>query len=97
MLNKQVNIDSIITFIAWLRSNDILFLKDYGSVDTITNLINGKLTIEINTAELEEILTDFQDDGFLPEELKIEHVIKEINYRTKNLNPNSLKIILDKK
>jgi len=96
MLNKQVNIDSIITFIAWLRSNDILFLKDYGSVDTITNLINGKLTIEINTAELEEILTDFQDDGFLPEELKIEHVIKEINYRTKNLNPNSLKIILDK-
>lgn len=97
MLNKHVNIDSIMTFIAWLRANDILFLKDYGSLDTNTNLEDGKISIEIETADPKEILTDFQDEGFLPDELKVEHVIKEINYRLDEINPNSSKLVIDKK
>jgi hypothetical protein len=88
MINKEVNIDSIMTFIAWLRANDILFLKDYGSIDTDTDVKKGSLIIEVNTQDLKEVLTDFQDEGFLPEELKVEHVIKEINFRTDEINPS---------
>lgn len=84
---KEVNIDSIMTFIAWLRSNDILFLKDNGVVDTNTNITKGVLNIEISTEDLSDLLTDFQDEGYLPEEVKIEHVIKEIEFRQDEIDP----------
>jgi hypothetical protein len=56
-------------------------------VDTDIDRELNTLTVQMELESIKDILTVLKDDGFLPDEIVIEHMEKEINFRIEEMNP----------